>query len=272
MDFKNVIIMTDIDGTLLTDEKKLLDKDMRAIERFRKGGGSFTIATGRGYSMAKPIADKLDLDIPAVIFNGSAVYDFKTDKFLWHSSLDLCASKITRELIEEFPDIAIEILCEDKVYVPAINDIEREHLALENVEPIMCGIDEITEKSGDGWLKVLIAYPPDKISKVVNFVLNRPEYLKNAHWVRSEAHYFEMLPLGVNKGSGFEKLLKIMGREDAFTVGVGDYNNDIELIKASKLGVAVGSALNEVKAAADIIVCDNNSGAVCEVVEYIEAL
>lgn len=269
MNFENVIIMTDIDGTLVTDEKKLLPKDMEAINRFRAGGGIFTLATGRGYSMAKPVAERVGLDVPAVIFNGSAVYDFKADKFLWHSRLPDSARRTAKELIEAFPDIAIEILCRDRVYVPAINRIEREHLALENVQPYMCTVDEINEES---WLKMLIAYPPEKIQNIIDFVYARQDYTSCAHWVRSENHYFEMLPLGINKGSGFQKLLEIMGKEDAFTVGVGDYNNDIELIKLSKLGVAVGSAQREAKEVADLVVCDNNSGAVSEVIEYIERL
>ena len=269
MNFKNVIIMTDIDGTLVTDEKKILPKDMDAIDRFRAGGGTFTLATGRGYSMAKPIAERINLDVPAVIFNGSAVYDFKEDKFLWHSSLPDNAGNIANELIEAFPDIAIEILCRDRVYVPAINQIEREHLALENVQPYMRKVDEIDEES---WLKMLIAYPPERIQNIIDFVYSRQDYISAAHWVRSENHYFEMLPLGVNKGSGFQRLLEVMGKEDAFTVGVGDYNNDIELIKLSKLGVAVGSAQKEAKEVADLVVCDNNSGAISEVIEYIEKL
>ena len=81
-----------------------------------------------------------------------------------------------------------------------------------------------------------------------------------------------MLPIGVNKGSGFQRLLEIMGRQDAFTVGVGDYNNDIELIRDARLGVAVASAQQEAKNVADLIVCDNNSGAISEVIEYIEKL
>lgn len=269
MKFDNVIIMTDIDGTLLTDDKRLLDKDMKAIERFRRGGGIFTLATGRGYSMAKPVAEKINLDVPAVIFNGSAVYDFGADRFLWNSSLENGADRIVKELIAEFPDIAIEVLCQDKVYVPSMNHIERAHLALENVQPIICGVDEINEES---WLKVLIAYPPEKIQNIIDFVYSRPDYLSKAHWVRSEVHYFEMLPIGVNKGSGFGQLIRIMNRFDAFTVGVGDYNNDIELIQRAKLGVAVGSAQQEAKEAADLIVCDNNSGAIAEVIEYIEKL
>lgn len=269
MNFKEVIIMTDIDGTLVTDEKKILQKDMDAIERFRAGGGVFTLATGRGYSMAKPVAERINLDVPAVIFNGSAVYDFTSEKFLWHSALPEIAGETAKELIKAFPDIAIEILCSDKVYVPSINRIEREHLAMENVHPIMCGVDEINEES---WLKMLIAYPPEKMQNIIDFVNTHPDYLEVAHWVRSEDHYFEMLPLGVNKGSGFQKMLEITGRENAFTVGVGDYNNDIELIRLAKLGVAVGSAQQEAKDAADLIVCDNNSGAISEVIDYIEKL
>lgn len=269
MNFENVIIMTDIDGTLLTDDKKILPKDMEAINRFRDGGGIFTLATGRGYSMAKPVAERVNLDVPAVIFNGSAVYDFKEDKFLWHSRLPDSAKNIAKELIRAFPDIAIEILCRDRVYVPSINQIEREHLALENVKPIMCGVDEIDEES---WLKMLIAYPPESIQNIIDFVNGRPDYINSAHWVRSENHYFEMLPFGVNKGSGFQKLLEIMGKKDAFTVGVGDYNNDIELIERASLGAAVGSAQQAVRDAADLVVCDNNSGAVSEVIAYIEKM
>ncbi len=269
MKFDNVIIMTDLDGTLLTDDKKITEKDMNAINRFRREGGIFTLATGRGYSMAKPVAERVGLDVPAVIFNGSAVYDFQRDKFLWHSSLKTSSRDIVKELIKNFPDIAIEVLCEEKVYVPSINRIERQHLALESVQPIMCGVDEI---KNDDWLKVLIAYPPEKIQAVIDFVNVRPDYLANAHWVRSEIHYYEMLPEGVNKGSGFGQLLRIMGKTDAFTVGVGDYNNDIELIRDARLGVAVASAQQAAKDIADLVVCDNNSGAIAEVIDYIERL
>ena len=93
-----------------------------------------------------------------------------------------------------------------------------------------------------------------------------------AHWVRSEVHYFEMLPNGVNKGSGFKRLLEIMNRTDAFTVGVGDYNNDVELIRDASLGVAVASAQGVAKEVADLVVCDNNSGAIAELIDYIENL
>ena len=268
MNFENVIIMTDIDGTLVTDQKQILDCDRKAIERFRKGGGTFTLATGRGYSMAKPIADRIALDTPAVIFNGSAVYDFSQNKFLWHSTLGNNAKQVLKEILAQFQDMGCEVLCAEDVYVPSMNMIERQHLAYENVTPIRCGVDEIP---GD-WLKILLAYPPVKIQKLIDYIQSKPAYLENAHWVRSEIHYYEMLPEGVNKGSGFQRLLEILNRRDAFTVGVGDYNNDIELIRDANLGIAVASAQDAAKEVADHIVCDNNSGAIAEVIDYIEKL
>ncbi len=87
MDFSKVILMTDLDGTLLTDDKRILTEDLAAINHFRDGGGIFTMATGRGYSMARSIAEKLTLDTPAVLFNGAAVFDFRQDKFLWRCEI-----------------------------------------------------------------------------------------------------------------------------------------------------------------------------------------
>ena len=64
MDFSKVIIMTDLDGTLLDDKKQIAEKDLAAIEEFRKGGGIFTVATGRGYAMAEKVIRRLKIDVP----------------------------------------------------------------------------------------------------------------------------------------------------------------------------------------------------------------
>ena len=102
MDFKNVIIMSDLDGTLLDDKKEISQRDMESINEFCDKGGMFTIATGRGYSMARPVAEKLKLRIPAVIFNGSAVYDFDKDEFLWQSEVTQKARDYIKLVMDRF--------------------------------------------------------------------------------------------------------------------------------------------------------------------------
>lgn len=277
MDFGKVIMMTDLDGTLLTDDKRILDKDMAAIERFRKGGGLFTAATGRGYAMARRVAvDQLrldSLDMPAVLFNGAGVYDFSRDKFLWRCEVGSFARGYIREILDRYSaehsisDIGLEILHEREVYVPFENETERMHLEMESVNPVYCSIDKVPD---GGWMKFLFAGTPEVLDEVERIA--RCGDFPDVQWVRSQPIFFEGLPKGVDKSRGFAELIKLVGAENRFSVAAGDYLNDKTMIENADLGAAVGNAHPDVRAAADIVVCDNNSGAISEIIDYIERL
>ena len=268
MDFSKVILMTDLDGTLLTDDKRILPEDLAAINRFRDGGGIFTMATGRGYSMARSIAEKLTLDTSAVLFNGAAVFDFRQDKFLWRCEIGEQAADIINRIAERFPDVGVEVLQEHTVFVPFLNETEQWHLDLEKVQP---DIRPLAEIPAGGWLKVLFAYPPEKMDELERFVRECPD-LQGVQWVRSAPMFFECLPKGIDKSAGFKELIRLVGAEDRFTVAAGDFMNDLAMIKQADLGAAVASAQPEVKAGADILLCDNNSGAMAQLIDYIERL
>lgn len=267
MDFSQVIIMTDLDGTLLTDDKQILPQDLEAIERFCAGGGMFTVATGRGCGMARGIVKKLGIDIPAVVFNGAAVYDFSEEKFVWQCEIGMHAREYIRRLHEQFPDLGIEVLHEQTIYTPFINQTELDHLALEGIEPHPCTIDELPDS---GWLKVLLAHEPERMDEIQRYI--ETSDMQQAQWVRSAPVYYECLPEGVDKSMGFKQLIKILGAENKFTVASGDYMNDLAMIQKADLGVAVASAQEAVRAAADLVVCDNNSGAMAQIINYIERL
>ncbi len=269
MDFNKVIFMTDLDGTLLTDDKRILDKDMAAIKRFREGGGIFTAATGRGYAMARRIVeDVLHLDVPSVLFNGAGVYDFKRNEFLWQCGMGGQAREYIRRLNEMFPEkLGFEVLHKQTVFVPFINQTEREHLEMESVIPDRRALDDIPE---GGWLKFVIAAEPNVLDGVQKAV-ERGGF-EDAQWVRSAPVYFECLPKGVDKSRGFAELIRLLGAEERFSVAAGDYMNDKTMIEKARLGVAPANALKAVRDAADLIVCDNNSGAVSQAIEYIERL
>ena len=244
MDFKNVIIMSDLDGTLLDDKKEISQRDMESINEFCDKGGMFTIATGRGYSMARPVAQKLKLRIPAVIFNGSAVYDFDKDEFLWQSEVTQKARDYIKLVMDRFPDVGIEVLHKHTVYVPALNDVERAHMALENVHGDVCRLDDIPH---EGWLKVLFAYPEDKMPELARFI---------------DEHCAE----------GTNRVLSVTGSEDRFTVAAGDYPNDAEMVRSADLGVAVSNAHDEVKSSADVIIGSNNEDPMTQIIDIIRKM
>lgn len=264
MDFKNVLIVTDLDGTLLDDDKNIAEDDIRAINEFRAGGGFFAAATGRGVAMAKRIIYELDIRTPSVIFNGAAVYDFKADKFLWHSDMPEIANTYIRMLEEKFPDIGIEILHEKDVYVTDNNQTVVEHMAFEKLTPVYRKLEDVPN---EGRFKVLIAYPPEKMHKVIEFT---QEHCKEGvNWVHSSPMYYEMLPEGISKASGVKKLIELLHFQDKFVVAAGDYGNDRAMIAEADLGVAVGNALDSVKEAADLIVRDNNHSPMREIIDHI---
>lgn len=267
MDFKNTIFMTDLDGTLLTDEKKVHPKDLAAIERYRAGGGIFTIATGRGYAMAKRVAEEICPNVPCVVFNGAAVYDFTADRFLWRCEIGSQAREYIHKVIEKFPNVGVEVLCEQTVYVPIMNDYEQKHLDMEGVVPDIRPLDEIPD---EGWLKFLFTADPDTLDELEKLAAGGG--FDKVHWLRSASVFYECLPIGVDKSRGFAELIKILHAENRFSIASGDYKNDAAMIKKADLGVAVASALDEVKAAADLVVCDNNSAPISEVINYLEKL
>ena len=84
--------------------------------------------------------------------------------------------------------------------------------------------------------------------------------------------FFECLPEGIDKAAGYKQLIKAIGAEDRFTVAAGDFMNDLAMIQSADLGAAVANAQPLVREAADIVLCDNNSGAMAELIDYIERL
>ena len=268
MDFKKVLIITDLDGTLLDDEKNIAEEDIAAINDFRSNGGLFAAATGRGVAMAKRIiTDELGITTPCVIFNGAAVYDFEEDKFLWHSDMPDIADKYIRMLEKRFPDIGIEILHEKEVYVTDNNQTVVEHMAFEKLIPVYRKLEDVPK---EGRFKVLIAYPPEKMQDVIDFTQENCK--EGVNWVHSSPMYYEMLPEGISKASGMKKLIEILHFQDKFVAAAGDYGNDRAMIAEADLGVAVGNALDSVKEAADLIVRDNNHAPISEMIEYIRKM
>jgi hypothetical protein len=267
MDFSNIFLVADADGTLLTDRRRINFKDIAAIREFTNGGGMFTIATGRGVSLAKVVADELELQIPAIIFNGAAIYDYKVNRFLWRSSLPDAARDYIALFMQRFPSLGIEILRNDEVYVIRTNPLEEEHISLGNKSPVRCDFDDVPP---DNWIKVLVIGEPDVIDEAIEFA--KAQHFQNVHMVRSAPIFYEILPSGIDKGAGLIKLLDILNENKRFTVAAGDFMNDLEMIQIADLGVAVENAEEIVKQAADVIVCDNNSGAMWEIIEYLKRM
>ena len=66
--YTGYVIYTDLDGTLLNDEKEVSVENRKAIEYFIENAGRFSIATGRAFEATEKYIKGLDIDIPAIVY------------------------------------------------------------------------------------------------------------------------------------------------------------------------------------------------------------
>ncbi|MFA5659138.1 MAG: HAD family hydrolase [Oscillospiraceae bacterium] len=263
-DYSNFFVITDLDGTLLPHSKIISDIDLKSIEAFISLGGRFSIATGRPVQSVLLYIQKLNVNMPVILYNGSMIYDFCKNKPVWSVFLNNSVRELIKNVLNEFPDVSAEILTFDEVYAIQINDAERHHIEVTKTTPIICSVDE----APDGWLKALFAADPERLIDVISYINGLS--VKNVTFVQSCRFFYEMVPENVSKGSALNKLIEICGCKNVKTLAVGDYYNDSEMIKAADIGFAVSNAQDEVKQIADIVLnesCEEN--AISKIIEYI---
>lgn len=263
--FDGILLCTDLDDTLLTTDKKISPENSAAIDYFKAEGGLFTFATGRVPAGARLMLEYVHPNAPMVCFNGAGIYDFKKDKLLWSHALGADAVKAVEYVDKMFDFAGIEVCTEDKIYFCKENRIVEEHKMLEQLPDNFSDYHEIKEK----WIKVLFMVEAEQIQSVRGAIAASP-FADKYSFVQSSPWYYELLPRNASKGEGLMQLARLLGIDSSRTVGIGDNENDLMLVKMSGAGVAVANAVDKIKEAADYITVDNNSHSAAAVIYAIE--
>lgn len=254
MDNFDMLLFTDLDGTLLTHDKRISDENMSAISRLRARGGDVTVATGRSVESARRYVNAAGINLPVIVYNGVMIYDYKSEKILWNDMLTEKAVSYVKIIKDRFPNVGIEILRNDKIYVIASNRHVKEHIEIEMLEHTSCELS----KTPKDWFKVLMALDEDDIPALAEFI--NGQGFEDVYCVRSSKNYFEMLPKGSSKGNAMKILCSLLGKDIKNTAAIGDYNNDCEMIEYASVGAAMESAPDIVKSVSDVVCpdCEQN--------------
>ncbi len=264
-DISKIVIMSDMDGTLLNSEKKITVKDRMAIEKFISLGGKFTVSTGRTMEAFEQYRSLLELKIPVVLYNGGVIYDYDSEKIMYAEYLPDDARAVTEELADAMQEAGGEVLKIDKTYVFRNNYYQKVHTTLCGISPEYTELSEIADGK---WLKVLFAMSPDDIPKMEEII--KEKNYSTVDFVKSSGIFIEMLPHNISKGSALDVYRTLDGMQDMTFVAIGDFDNDIEMIQSADLGVCPANAEESVKRKADIVLSENcDNGAVAELIEYI---
>ncbi len=260
--FDGILICTDLDGTLLQRDKSVLEKDAAAIEYFKAEGGLFTFVTGRMPFYVRDIYDVVHPNAPIGCINGGGLYDFGKGEYLWTQELSRDVLELVEYADRAIPDLGIQVNTFDVVYFCRENEAMKEFRAETGLPNITCDYREVSAPIA----KILFGdHDEDKILRLAALLGAHPragEY----DFIRSDKMLYEILPRGIHKGVALLQLARLLGIDPSRTVAVGDYNNDIGMLRQAGLGIAVANATEETKAAADHVTVSNAEGAIAHII------
>ena len=81
-DFSHILLLADFDRTLTDPESRIPARNVEAIRAFQAQGGAFTVATGRSIPMFLSREAEIPYNVPLILYNGGAFYDYRTDELL----------------------------------------------------------------------------------------------------------------------------------------------------------------------------------------------
>lgn len=262
--FEGILLVSDMDRTLITDDFTVPLRNIEAIDRFISKGGRFTLATGRAASSAEKYLGRVNINAPAILSNGASIYDLKSDRILWNTALPLSAEILLRKIIEQFPDVGAELYIDEQIYIVNPNGWTQRHIVNEGFKYIETNLEGVPH----GWQKILFADDNARLREVDEFI-NSTEH-DGCDFVFSNTMYYEALPQGISKGTALKRLASMLGVEQKNTVGIGDYYNDKTLIEMAGIGAAVEGAPKELVDAALFVTGSCSNGAVADLIEYLE--
>ncbi len=241
---KYTLLALDMDGTVLDEDQNISTETADAIHAARDAGIIVMFSTGRAFQNAQPYAEELGLESPMVTVNGSEVWKNSNELLVRHL-LDRDAVSKMVEMSEQY-DAWFWAYSTERQY---------------NRENWDADID------AEEWLKFGYFTEDDQVREQLWKELRA---MGGLELTNSSPHNIEINPIGISKASGIQTVCDLLGFSMSQVVAVGDSLNDLAVIRAAGLGVAMGNAQDEVKKAADVVVRSNNEHGVAQVIrEYV---
>lgn len=269
------LIAFDLDGTFLSNDKTIPQKNIDALCAAAERGIHIVPATGRIHSGVPEAVRALPFIRYYICINGAYVYDAKEDRTIYSADVPL---DIALRFYEEMDKLPVMYDCyqdnsgfitqkmydESDYYVPDKGIL---HL----VKTLRVPVPELKEylrKKGKDVQK-LQAYFHD-ISLRDNELERLPKLFPELLFSTSVSNNIEVNSHLAGKGNGLKALCRELKIDIADTAVFGDSLNDEDILSAAGLGIAMANALESTKRAADVLTLSNNdAGVAAGIEEYI---
>jgi len=259
------LVALDLDGTLLDDHKKIPDQTVETIQQVVQLGIHVTLASARPLCSILPYARQLNIQIPVIAHGGAYVTDVNEKNVKLKHTMDAAKS---RELINMFQehDYYIKVYCGDTLYVQEVTEETLEYSRIFGVPHKAVGRKQLTALN-ETPLRIVLFDVPQRINHARTLL----EPWQSDFSLSLDADTRLEIAAGpVNKGAAVRTICNELGISMANVMAIGNEGNDIEMIRAAGLGIAMGNACDELKQyAADITKANTDLGVQYALKKYI---
>lgn len=264
------LICTDIDGTLLNDDKKLLPQVKQSLRDAAAQGIQVVLVSGRMPSGVEVIEKELQLQCVKICNAGS--YILLGEKCICAEYMPSRVMRNMYKMVAEKRNIPLWIFREKEWYVTGMDEyIEKEQVFVSYI-PRLVDVEELAaqwDKEGKGPNKLLVAADPETIQEIHREMREQKEQLwPDIDMARSADTFLEIFPKGVNKGTALAAVCRELGMSRERAIAFGDHELDIPLIEAAGTGVAMGNAIEQLKEKADYVTKSNNEAGIACALEH----
>ena len=264
------LLALDMDGTLLTSDKRISPRTLQALRDASSRGTTVALSTGRAINeLAEYRSDFTDTVRYASLVSGGHVHDLATERAIAVCPLDTeTALAIARQGLAEH---AMVHILTSSTTAATKRDVDRMHEVgmgiyqsmFRKICTYVTDVQEYIEEHPGEICKVNL-YHTSQESRERTFERLRE---LDAHMALAEQTSLEFTPTGVDKARGLGLLCDHLGYALDECIAVGDGFNDLEVLEVAGLSVAMGNADDAIKARTDVTVADNDHDGIAEVVE-----
>lgn len=257
------MVAIDLDGTLLRSDGTVSDYTLQTLKKARDKGVIVAIATGRMYQAARRYGEMLQLgDSPLLLFAGGLIETLETKKILFQQTISLADTTKAVRLARKY-HWQMQTYIDDELGVYEHDAWAKDYERITGCKAVALGEAFYTPKG-----------PSNKLLSRGGHedLLTRKPILEKAMpgkftIVFSGPTFMEIMPKGVDKGIGIQRLGGLYHIPVEQIMSLGDSQNDLAMLKAAGFSVAMGNASEEIKQAAHAVTASNNEDGVARAIE-----
>jgi Cof subfamily protein (haloacid dehalogenase superfamily) len=249
---KIALVVSDIDGTLITSNHELTESTRATARRLEERGIMLSLASSRPARSIRPLAEALGTRTPFASFNGAII--MTADGQIVAASVIQPDTTARIKAIADGLGLGLWAYDENEWAVSVVDSFVEREQHTSGFDPL---IDDYAERIAGPLNKLTVVGKPEMVAIAEQQVLTELAGIVTAS--RSKPRFLDVTTCGVDKGSAVPRLSELLGVPLQVTAVIGDGPNDIVMFKQAGLSIAMGQAVDDVIAAASYITSSNDN-------------